>query len=175
MRKHVLAVALLATLVALAVGSDSQASSKPRCAVKNPEAPRILGSNPKGAKFIWGEFLNRCLDPVLEMGSYACLEEIDNPGGPAKPIECHANIDRPVLFAPHETNVFMVAKCDYTSIPRYYQVTGYGWALSLPTDGGRKYKSTTQTSSKFGLQMNGKGAVHFCHISPAGTSWRNFR
>lgn len=159
--------------------SDATGSSKPRCAIQNLKPPRILGSDPKGQRFIWAEFVNVCKDPVLEMGTYACLEEIEIPGGPAVPVDCHANIDRTpfTMLTPHETSVFMVAKCNYTTIPRYYQVTGYAWSVALVGQPPllEEFQTGKVKSGLWHLAKNGPGDVHFCDISPAGTSWRNFR
>lgn len=174
---------LIAVVLVTQAGSASAApaAKHPRCAIKNPTAPvMIKGDGRIGAKkqwYMWGEFLNRCVDPTLLMGSFACLQEYNYPGAEPKLVECYTNEDKApfTLIAPHETNVFLLAKCEYTTFQRFYRVSGYGWTIALPTDGGQKYQSKQMFSPKFLPTANGEGDLHYCHLSAANTSWRSFR
>lgn len=147
---------------------------RPRCAIKNPDPPKLLGSGPRA--YLWGEFLNRCLDPVLEMGSFACLVEVEYPESTEERlISCYATRDRPVLYAPHETNLFASAHCDYTTVKRYYHMEGYGWAVDLK---GKKYggpQITQQSTDTFGLVGVGLKSQRYCHIRPDAVKWSKKR
>lgn len=164
---------LLVTLAALASTAVAQAHTGPRCAIKDPVPPPFLINSTSGVAYLVGEFLNRCVDPVLVMGTYACLEEFDFPEDP-KPrlVECHANVDTPVLIAPHETNVFMAAVCDYTTIPRWYRITGYAWSISLEAE---PFKSNPTSSQKWSNAAHGASTKRFCHISKKGAKWKDVR
>jgi len=121
---------------------------------------------------MWAEFTNMCKRPMLEMGAYACLEELEYPGDNPRLISCHANRDRPVLYGGHETTVFMIATCKYTTIPRYYQISGYGWAKFLPADGGMTATSPYAHSVKLWKRVRlFKGNVRYCDVASAYVKW----
>lgn len=128
-----------------------------------------------GDAYMWGEFINQCKRPMLEMGAYACLEEVEYPGDAPRLISCSANRDRPVLYGGHETELFMIAICKYTTVPRYYQISGYGWAKFLPNDGGQIATSVKITSKTWKRVRLFKGNVRYCHIPNAYVKWRDHK
>lgn len=156
-------------LVPYANGVDRTRS--PRCAIKNPVPPvHVMG--PPDWQFIGGEFHNRCLDAVAEMGVYACLEELEDPFARPRIIECFVNRDKPVFLAPHTTSVYMAAECRFTSIRRWYQMSGYGWAISLSQLPYRspEYRTRLWTTPATGS----RGVSLMCDIAgPAGVRWRD--
>lgn len=166
MKRFLLLIVVVAGLIA--AGAQAATPKGPRCAIKNPDPPKIINAGPE--TFLWGEFHNKCLDPVAEMGSYACLEEREYPEGPSRVVECHANVDRPVLLVPHQTDVFLTAKCDYTTIPRYYHISGYGWAISIEA---QRFRSARMTSGDWGLAQSSKATKRFCHITARNAQWRD--
>lgn len=172
-------VALCLAVVWQTDDSDASTQAGPRCAIKNftPMVEKRRGN----ITYITGDFHNRCLDPVGMMGSYACLVEREVDSKYVRLIECQANEDwlPTTMRAPHSTNVFMKAVCDYTTIPRFYYMTGYGWAISLPTDGSKKYMSKTQKgvpqefTSRYSNTGDSPPIKLYCHITKKSTFWRN--
>lgn len=160
---------LLGVLSILLTAAHANAASRgPRCAIKNPDPPRLINAGVEA--FLWGEAHNRCLDPVAEMGTYACLEEREYFGGPSRVVECHSNVDRPVLLVPHQTDVFLTAKCDYTTIPRYYHISAYAWAISLEA---ARFRSARMISGDWGIAKSSRSTKRFCHISARNAEWRD--
>jgi hypothetical protein len=158
---------------------------KPRCAIKDPAPPEIrTGDGVVGftnQRYMVGEWFNECLDPVLEIGSHVCLLEYDLPitdESPAQVVDCSANRERVpfTLITPVFADVYLLAKCSYTTIPRMYLLEGYGWAQSLPTDGAIRYVSKPKRSRMVMADTKrSKGIIHYCHVTAAGTSWRGFK
>lgn len=181
--KYWIVAAILAAmcLIVLWETNDSSASAQagPRCATKN--FTPLLEKRRGDLTYITGDFQNRCLDPVGMMGSYACLVEREADEKFVRLVECHANEDwlPATLKAPHMTSVFMKAVCNYTTIPRFYYMTGYGWAISLPTDGSKKYMSQSQKGvpqefiRRYGSADNSKPTKLYCDISKKTAFWRN--
>lgn len=158
------------------VGQAYAAKTKPRCAVMNPVPPPEVRGIRYGLTLIGGSFSNRCLDPVFEMGVYACLEEFDYPSAEPRIVECHVNAERLVFDVPRTIHVTMTALCEYTTIPRWYRISGYAWARSLPTDGGITYRSIQYDSKsmrKIRTTGGSKGVLQYCHIPSDRVSWRN--
>lgn len=170
---------------ALGMAPASLVARKPRCAIKDVSPPHVVTGDGKvgftNQRYMVGEFINTCRDAVLEMGSQACLLEYDLPvSDDSTPVivECAANRERApfTLITPVFEDLYLLAKCDYTTIPRMYAISGYGWAQSLPTDGAVKYVSQPKRS---GIVMadakKSHALVHYCHVTAAGTTWRSFK
>lgn len=165
--KRILVIAVLTSAI-IAAGATAAGPKGPRCAIKDPTPPTIIGAGPR--TFLAATVVNRCLDPVEQMGTFACLEELEFVDGPPRLIECHANVDQPVLLTPHETIVNLVALCDYTTIPRIYRVTGYAWAVALDQ---ARFQSPKMTSGGYGRAKTSGGTKRFCHVSKKHVEWRN--
>lgn len=145
-----------------------------QCAVRI-EGPRITGGR---KTYLWAEFSLYCKRPMAEVGAYACLQEVEYPNDPGRPVECHAIRHRP-YFEGNEIVMTMIATCEYTTIPRFYYVSGYGWAIFLPTDGGQSGRSPgissynpLHPSTLWRKAIRAKGNVRYCHISAKNMRWR---
>lgn len=182
-------LALFAALILVGAANAATRSNSdihnPRCQIGPKQgayqlpAPTIVGAGKK--TYLWAFAINKCFDPVAVMGTYACLEESHYPnfiGEDLRVIECHANIDAPVALAPHETPVYIAAKCDYTTIPRYYRITAYAWAVGLDViDYDSRWKATDPSGRMTGKPISGayvsEGTTRFCDISKKNTTWRD--
>lgn len=139
-----------------------------QCAV-HIEGPRLTGSGKKS--YLWAEFQTMCKRNMSQIGAYACLMEIEYPGDPGRPVECSADRMRG-YFAFEVFTLTMIATCEYTTIPRYYQVSGYAWAWFLPGDGGLFGKSPSIRSLPWKKVRTEKGNVRYCHISAKNMRWK---
>lgn len=162
--------AILLLLVAGRADAAPPVSSGPadQCAVM-PEGPKIVGAGKKA--YIWAAFHAKCKRNMREVGVYACLMEDEYPGDPGRPVECAADRMFP-YFMGDTLTITMVATCEYTTIPRYYEVSGYGWAIFLPGDGGLSARSPDVRSLPWKRVLRAGGSVRYCHISAKNMRWR---
>ena len=161
---------LLLLLIAGRADAAPPASGGPadQCAV-HIEGPRLTGASNKA--FLWSEFQTMCKRNMSQIGAYACLMEIEYPGDPGRPVECSADRERG-YFAFEVFTLTMIATCEYTTIPRYYQVSGYAWAWFLPSDGGLFGKSPDIRSLPWKKVRTEKGNIRYCHISAKNMRWK---
>lgn len=171
----VVAVFVLLVGASIAKGSQAELPGIDKCGIRI-EGPRLTGGGKKA--YLWAEFSVVCKRNMTEVGAFACLQEVDYPGDPGRPVECHALEQRP-YFQGNELVLTMVASCEYTTIPRYYYVSGYGWATFLPRDGGLSDQSPEIRSynplhpnTLWRKVMRAKGSVRYCHISAKNMRWR---
>jgi hypothetical protein len=131
------------------------AARKPRCAIKNPpDSPVLRGLEFASDAVLYAGILNRCIDPVMEMGTFACLQYYDGTfDNTPTLVECFTNKDSWPLRAPHETDVFIMVDCDYTTVPRQFSIEGFAWAYGLD---GKFYRSPNVESRR---------VLRFCHVS----------
>ncbi len=169
MRTAIVLGALAALLLPSVVRAAPPASGPgDQCAVM-PEGPKIIGV---GAKtYLWAAFHAKCKRPMAQMGAYACLMEDEYPGDPGRPVECAADRMMP-YFVGNTLTITMIATCEYTTIPRFYEVSGYGWAAFLPGDGGFSTRSPTVRSLPWKRVLRKGGSVRYCHISAKNMRWR---
>lgn len=139
-----------------------------QCAVM-PEGPRIVGTLKK--TYLSGAFHAKCKRNMREVGVYACLMEIEYPGDPGRPVECVA--DRMFPYFMNDTlTLTLVATCEYTTIPRFYVISGYGWGIFLPNDGGLPARSPEAKGRPFKRVLTQGGSVRYCHISAKNMRWK---
>lgn len=171
----------LVAMIVLSVAVSSARAELPgidKCAIRI-SGPRLTGAGKKA--YLWAEFSLFCKRNMMEVGAYACLQEVEYPGDPGRPIECHAMQHRP-YFQGNELVLTMVASCEYTTIPRYYYVSGYGWATFLPKDGGLSDQSPEIKSynplhpnTLWRKVLREKGSTRYCHISAKNMRWREVK
>jgi len=160
-----LKLALVGAVVAAALSVVAPASAADTCAVK-AQGPRLTGKGKLAV--LSGEFLNTCRRPMAQMGAYACLEELDYPEAPPRVIDCAASR----VLATRANAIVAVklrAKCDYTTIRRWYRISGYGWAHFTPADGGTPAKSPRQRTPAQSFWS--ADSARYCHISKGGVTW----
>lgn len=167
---RIMICAVILLVLAVETGRTAPPASGPgdQCAVM-PEGPRIIGAGKKA--YIWAAFHAKCKRNMLEVGAYACLMEQDYPEDPGRPVECSADRTRP-YFTPDDQMIVMIATCEYTTIPRFYEVSGYGWAIFLPTDGGLSARSPDARSRPWKRVIRKGGSVRYCHISAKNMRWK---
>lgn len=163
-----LLMAVTAAVAALVV-APAGSSSGDTCAVR-AQGPRLT---PGKIAFLTGEFMNTCRRPMAQMGAYACIEELDWPQAPPRVIDCAAT--RRLGTKPNAlVSVKLRARCDYTTIKRWYRISGYGWAYFTAADGGAPAKSPTQRTPVQAFWMAGtskSGSERYCHISREDVTW----